>query len=141
MPEYSFLTKEDVINLVPFFHKLFTFMFFHKLLQSIVRSKSYRGKLFNFKILIRQFSFKRSLSKLRKIKLIRFSSNLVKIFSFLQSMIAPQVFKNGLPKIIGQVLLTAEPSTRKLAGYLVLPHKTSTSLAIPRGKIVSLLAS
>src|SRR3954462_10911404 len=74
MPEYNFLTKEDVINLVPFFHKLFTFMFFRKSLQSIVRSKSNRGKLFNLKILIRQFSFKRSLSKLRKIKLIRFSS-------------------------------------------------------------------
>src|SRR4051812_35796586 len=80
MPEYNFLTKEDVINLVPFVHKLFTFMFFHKLLQSIVRIKSNRGKLCNFKILIRQFSFKRSLCKLRKIKLIRFSSKLGKDF-------------------------------------------------------------
>src|SRR3954454_6008195 len=76
MPKYSFLTKEDVLNLVPFFHKLFTFMFFHKLLQSIVRSKSNRSKLFNFKIFIRQFSFKRSLSKFRKNKLIRFSSKI-----------------------------------------------------------------
>src|SRR3954451_1017504 len=76
MSEYSFLTKEDVINLVPFFHKLFAFMFFHKLLQSIVRSKNNRSKLFNFKIFIRKFSFKISLSKLRKIKLIRFSSKL-----------------------------------------------------------------
>src|SRR4051812_23371148 len=76
MPEYNLLTKEDVINLVPFFHQLFTFMFFHKLLQSIVRSKINRGKFFNFKIIIWQFSFKRSLSKHRKIKLIRFSSKL-----------------------------------------------------------------
>src|SRR3954453_13072145 len=80
MPEYSFLTKEDVINLVPFFHKLFTFTFFHKFLQSIVRSKSNRSKLFNFKIFIRQFSFKRSLRKFRKIKLIRFSSKLGEYF-------------------------------------------------------------
>ena len=43
--------------------------------------------------------------------------------------------------MIGQVLLAAEPSTRKSAGYLVLPHKTSTSLTIPTGEIVSLLAS
>src|SRR4051794_25937893 len=82
MPKYSFLMKEDVINLIPFFHKLFTFMFFHKLLQSIVRSKSNRGKLFNFKIFIRQFSFKRSLSKFRKIKLIRFSSKFGEDFLF-----------------------------------------------------------
>jgi hypothetical protein len=54
-------------------------------------------------------------------------------------MTAPQVFKKGLPKIIEQVLLAAEPSTRKSAGYLVLPHKTSTSLTIPIGEIVSLL--
>src|SRR3954462_10719701 len=113
MPEYNLLTKEDVINLVPFFHKLFTFMFFHKLLQSIVRSKSNRSELFNFKIFIRQFSFKRSLSKLRKIKLISFSSKLGVVFSFLQSITAPQVFNKGLPKIIGHVLLKAEPSTRK----------------------------
>jgi hypothetical protein len=65
----------------------------------------------------------------------------VKIFSFLQSITAPQVFKNGLPKTIGQVLLAAKPSTRKSAGYLVLPHKTFTSLTIPIGEIVSLLAS
>src|SRR3954451_3599226 len=83
MPEYNLLTKEDVINLVPFVHKLFTFMFFHKLLQSIVRGKSNRSKLFNFKILIRKFSFKRSLSKLRKIKLIRFSSKLGEDFLLL----------------------------------------------------------
>src|SRR3954469_18290307 len=83
MPEYSFLTKEDVINLVPFFHKLFIFMFYHKLLQSIVRSKSNRSMLFNSKIFIRQFSFKRSLSKFRKIKLIRFSPKIGEDFLLL----------------------------------------------------------
>ncbi|KAI5016258.1 hypothetical protein ZWY2020_006109 [Hordeum vulgare] len=31
--------------------------------------------------------------------------------------------------------------TRKSVGYFVLPHRTSTSLTIPRGQIVSLLAS
>jgi hypothetical protein len=39
----------------------------------------------------------------------------------LQSIIAPQVSKKGLPKMVEQVLLAAEPSTKKLAGYLVLP--------------------
>jgi hypothetical protein len=43
--------------------------------------------------------------------------------------------------MIGQVLLVAGQSTRKSAGYLVLPHRTSPSLTIPIEKIVSLLAS
>ena len=56
-------------------------------------------------------------------------------------MVALTVFKKGLPNIIGQKLSCGEPRTRKSAGYLVFPHKTSTSLTIPIGAIVSLLAS
>ena len=34
-----------------------------------------------------------------------------------------------------------EPRTRKSVGYFTFPHKTPTSLTIPTGDIVSLLAS
>ena len=42
---------------------------------------------------------------------------------------------------MGQKLSCGEVRTRKSAGYLVFPHKTSTSLTIPIGEIESLLAS
>ena len=42
---------------------------------------------------------------------------------------------------MGQKSSCGEPGTRKLAGYLTSPHKTSTSLTVPIGDIVSLLAS
>src|SRR3954471_15081046 len=57
---------------------------------------------------------------------------------FLQSIIAPQVLREGLPKIIGQKLSCTEPSTRKLVGYFTFPQRTSTSLTIPIGEIVCL---
>ena len=56
-------------------------------------------------------------------------------------MVALTVFKKGLPNIMGQKLSCGEPRTRKSAGYLVFPHKTSASLTIPIGEMVSLLAS
>src|SRR3954462_9412913 len=59
---------------------------------------------------------------------------------FLQSIIAPQVLRKGLPKIIGQKLSCTEPSTRKSVGYFTFPHKTSTSLNIPIREIVALFA-
>ena len=43
--------------------------------------------------------------------------------------------------MIGQASLTAVARTKKSAEYLVLPHKTSTSLTMPIGQLVSLLAS
>src|SRR3954468_2791290 len=140
MFKYRWLTKKYTINLISFLHKYITFTFLHILLQSIVRRKRNSSKLFNSKIFIRPFFFIRNFSEFGKIKLVRISLNSVKTFSFWQSIIAPQVFKKGLPKIIGQVLLASLPSTRKSAGYLVLPHRTSTSLTIPIEKIVSLLA-
>src|SRR6266480_2278774 len=73
MFQYRWLAKKNLIDLISFIPKDFTFMILHKLLQSIVRSKSNRGKLFNLEIFIRQFIFKRSFRKFRKIKLIRFS--------------------------------------------------------------------
>ena len=59
----------------------------------------------------------------------------------MQYILALTVFKKGLPNIMGQKLSCGEPRTRKSAGYLTFPHKTSTSLTIPTGEIVSLLAS
>jgi len=51
------------------------------------------------------------------------------------------VFRKGLPNIIGQKSSCGDPRTRKSVGYLILPHRTSTSLTIPSGEIVSLFAS
>jgi magnesium-transporting ATPase (P-type) len=59
----------------------------------------------------------------------------------LQFILALTVFKKGLPKIMGQKSSCGEPRTRKSVGYLVFPHKTSTSLTIPSGWMVSLFAS
>ena len=61
--------------------------------------------------------------------------------SFSQSILALTVFKNDIPNIMGQKSSCGEPRTRKSVGYLTFPHKTSTSLTIPIGEIVSLLAS
>ena len=58
-----------------------------------------------------------------------------------ESILALTVFKKGLPNIMGQKSSCGDPSTRKSVGYLILPHKTSTSLTIPSGAIVSLFAS
>src|SRR3954454_12772664 len=141
MFKYRWLTKKYIINLISSLHKYITFAFLYILLQSIVRRKRNSRKLFNSKVFIRQFIFIRNFRKFGKIKLIRISIKFSKNFLFWQSIIAPQVFKKGLPKIIGQVLLASLQSTRKSARYLVLPHRTSTSMTIPIGKIVSLLAS
>ena len=54
--------------------------------------------------------------------------------------LALTVFKKGLPNIMGQKSSCEEPRTRKSVGYLMFPHKTSTSQTIPIGDIVSLLA-
>src|SRR3954465_2886675 len=43
--------------------------------------------------------------------------NSTETLPFLQSIIAPQVPRKGLPKIIGQKLSCTEPSTRKSVGY------------------------
>ena len=59
----------------------------------------------------------------------------------MQSMVALTVFKKGLPNIMGQKSSCGEARTRKSVGYLIFRHKTSTSLTIPIGLMVSLLAS
>src|ERR1041384_6705619 len=66
--------------------------------------------------------------------------NSTETLPFLQSIIAPQVLRKGIPKIIGQKLSFTEPSTRKSVGYFTFPQRTSTSLTIPMGDIVSLFA-
>ena len=60
---------------------------------------------------------------------------------FSQLILALAVFKKGLPNIMGQKPSCGERGTRKSVGYLTFPRTTSTSLAIPTGEIVSLLAS
>ena len=80
-------------------------------------------------------------TKLGKIKLMRLSPKLTPIVCFSQSILALTVFKKGLPKIMGQKSYCGEPRTRKSVGYFIFPHKTSTSLIVPIGEIVSLLAS
>src|SRR3954462_10098479 len=65
--------------------------------------------------------------------------NSTETLPFLQSIIAPQVPRKGLPKIIGQKLSCTEPSTRKSVGYFTFPQRTSTSLTIPTGEIVCCL--
>ena len=50
------------------------------------------------------------------------------------------LYKSLLP-FIGQKSSCGEPRTRKSVGYFIFPHKTSTSLTIPSGVMVSLLAS
>src|SRR4051812_33950762 len=100
MSKHLRLMKKNLFNLISFLYKDIPFVVLHILLQSIVRCKSNRGKLFYSKIFIRKFSFIRNFSKFRKIKIIRLSIKFSKKFPFLQSIIAPQVFKKGIPKMI-----------------------------------------
>src|SRR3954463_10689490 len=44
------------------------------------------------------------------------------VLRMVQSIIAPQVLRKGLPKIIGQKLSCTEPSTRKSVGYFTFPQ-------------------
>ena len=69
------------------------------------------------------------------------SPKLTPTVCFLQSILALTVFKKGLPEIMGQKSSCGEPRIRKSVGYFIFPHKTSTSLIIPQGDMVSLLAS
>src|SRR4051812_10274222 len=66
--------------------------------------------------------------------------NSTETLPFLQSIIAPQGLRKGLPNIIGQKLSCTEPSTRKSVGYFTFPQRTSTSLTIPNREIVCLFA-
>src|SRR4051812_8496367 len=61
--------------------------------------------------------------------------NSTETLPFLQSIIAPQVLRKGLQKMIGQKLYCTEPSTRKSLGYFTFPQSTSISLTIPTGEI------
>ena len=72
------------------------------------------------------------LRNLEKLNSWDISSKPIVTTSFLQSILALTIFKKGLPNIMGQKLSWGEPRTRKSAG---------TSLTIPTGEIVSLLAS
>src|SRR4051812_30262123 len=109
----------------------------HKLLQRIIRRNSNRRNFFN------NFALDKSvprgcLENLKKLNSYGSPLNSMKILPFLQSIIAPQVLRKGLPKIIGQKLSCTEPSTRNSVGYFTFPQRTSTSLTIPTGEIVCL---
>src|SRR3954464_4818964 len=81
-----------------------------------------------------------SLENLEKLNSYGSPLNSTETLPFLQSIIAPQVPRKGLPKIIGQKLSCTEPSTRKSVGYFTSPQSTSTSLTIPTREIVCLFA-
>src|SRR3954466_10409312 len=112
----------------------------HKLLQRIVRRNSNRSNFFNNFVITRQMSTTRLLRKLREVKFIWLTLNSTETLPFLQSIIAPQVPRKGLPKIIGKKLSCIEPSTRKSVGYFTFLQSTSTSLTIPTREIVCLFA-
>src|SRR4051812_12264971 len=61
---------------------------------------------------------RRCLENLEKLNSYGSPLNFTETLPFLQSIIAPQVLRKGLPKIIGQKLSCTEPSTRKSVGYL-----------------------
>ena len=78
---------------------------------------------------------------MEKLNSLDSSPKLTSTVCFSQSILALMVFKKGLPQIMGQKSSCGEPRTRKSVRYLTFPHKTSTSLTIPSGVMVSLLAS
>src|SRR3954471_14659974 len=113
---------------------------FHKLLQRIIRRYRNRSNFFNNFFITKQISTTSLLRNLEKINSYGSSLNSTETLPFLQSIIAPQVLRKGLPKIMGQKLSLTEPCTRKSVGYFTFPHKTSTSLIMPIGEIVALFA-
>src|SRR3954467_35656 len=112
----------------------------HKLMQRIVRRNSNRSNLFNNFVITRQISTTRLLRKLREVKFIWLTIEFNRNFTFLAIYTAPHVRRKGLPKIIGKKLSCTKPSTRKSVGYFTFPQRTSTSLTISTGEIVSLFA-
>ena len=79
--------------------------------------------------------------KFREIKLMRYITKINTDCFPIAIILALTIFGKDLPNIIGQKSSCGEPKTRKSVGYLILPHKTLTSLTIPSGVMVSLLAS
>src|SRR3954462_8534990 len=112
----------------------------HKLLQRIIISNSNRRNFFNNLSLLVKSVPRGCLVNLEKLNSYGSSLNSTETLPFLQSIIALQVLRKGLPKIIGQKLSCTEPSTRKSVGYLNFPQSTSTSLTIPTREIVCLFA-
>src|SRR4051812_40049720 len=110
----------------------------HELLQRIVRSNSNRSNFLNNFVITRQISTTMLLENLEKLNSYGSPLNSTETLPFLQSIIAPHVLREGLPKIIGQKLSCIEPSTRKSVGYFTFPQITSRSLTIPTGEIVCL---
>src|SRR3954471_15491075 len=80
------------------------------------------------------------LENLEKLNLYGSPLNSTETLPFLQSITAPQVLRKVLPKIIEQKISCTKPNTRKSVGYFTFSHRTSTSLTIPTGEIVSLFA-
>src|ERR1041385_4244450 len=111
---------------------------FHILLQRIIRRTSNTRNIFSNFIIKGKLVPRGCLENLEKLNSYGSPLNSTGTLPFLQSIIAPQVLRKGLPNIIGQKLSCTEPSTRKSEGYFTFPHKTLTSLTIPIGYIVSM---
>src|SRR4051812_28012964 len=113
---------------------------FHKLLQSIIRRNRIEAISSIILSLLDKSVPRGCLENLEKLNSYGSLLNSTETLPFLQSIIAPQVLRKGLPKIIGQKLSCTEPSTRKSVGYFTFPQSTSTSLTIPTEEIVSLFS-
>ena len=80
-------------------------------------------------------------TKLGKIELMRLITKANIDSLFLTIYFSINGVQEGSTKGNGTKASCGEPRIRKSIGYLIFPHKTSTSLTIPIGEIVSLLAS
>src|SRR3954463_2620885 len=112
----------------------------HKLLQRIVRSNSNRSNFFNNFVITRQISTMRLLRKLKEVKFIWLTIEFNRNFTFLAIYYRSTGIEKRPTKDNREKLSCTEPSTRKSVGYFTFPQRTSTSLTIPIGKIVCLVA-
>src|SRR4051812_42067565 len=115
-------------------------MVFHILLQRIIRRNSMEAISSIILSSLGKLVPRGCLENLEKLNSYGSPLNSTETLTFLQSIIAPQVLRKGLPKIIGKNVSCTEPSTIKSVGYFTFPRKTSTSLTILMGEIFSLFA-
>src|SRR3954470_11467716 len=112
----------------------------HKLLQRIIRRNRNRSNFFNNFFITRQISTTRLLGELRKLKFIRLTIEFNRNLTFLAIYYSSTSSEERPTKDNRGKISCTEPSTRKSVGYFTFPHRTSTSLTILMGEIVSLFA-
>src|SRR3954469_22653371 len=112
----------------------------HKLLQRIVRRDNNSSNFSNNFVITRQISTTRLLRELTKVKFIWLTIEFNRNFTFLAIYYSSTSSEERPTKDNREKLSCTEPSTRKSVGYFTFPYRTSTSLTIPTGEIVSLFA-